>query len=325
VAFALEALRAAASVLRGVGRSTSRLEKSDRTPVTTADLAVQAVLAALLQRTFAEDVLVAEESAETLRRPEAARLLTEVVAAARIVLPEADPARVMAWLDRGRGQPGNRFWTLDPIDGTKGYLRDGQYATALALIEEGDVVLGCLACPRYPAATSNGSFAVAVRGEGAWTASSLAGVWTRLAVSDETDPARGRLLRSVESGRATDQRLAELRRALGTAAPEVRMDSQVKYLALAAGAGDLIVRLPRKQGALRENIWDHAVGVLLVEEAGGRCTDVLGRALDFHTARQMDRNLGVVASNHWLHAAALDALQRTAPAGSGERISDGPG
>jgi 3'(2'), 5'-bisphosphate nucleotidase len=100
------------------------------------------------------------------------------------------------------------------------------------------------------------------------------------------------------------------------------MDSQVKYLALAAGVGDLIVRLPRKGGALRENIWDHAGGVLLVEEAGGRCTDVLGRRLDFRSARQMERNLGVVASNGWLHEASLEALRGTGPEEQAEGTAD---
>jgi 3'(2'), 5'-bisphosphate nucleotidase len=316
--FVLQALRVAASVLHGVGRPALGLEKMDRTPVTVADLAVQAALTGMLVRAFPEDVLVAEESAELLRRPEAAQLLSEVVAAARDVLPQADQAQVLAWLDRGRSGTADRFWTLDPVDGTKGLLRGGQYAAALALIEEDDVVVGGLACPHYPAESAAGSFAVAVRGEGAWTASSLDGAWRRLAVSGETDPARCRLLRSVESGPATNERLAEIRRALGTTEPEVRMDSQVKYLALADGVGDLIVRLPRRRGALRENIWDHACGVLLVEEAGGRCTDVMGGDLDFRTARQMEHNLGVLASNGALHQAALAALLSTAPAGSAE-------
>jgi len=322
--FVLEALRTASSVLRVVAPSASTLEKSDRTPVTAADLGVQAVLAGLLLRAFPEDVLVAEESAETLRRPEATQLRTEVVAAARVVSPETDSDQVLDWLDRGRGEPARRFWILDPVDGTKGLLRGGQYATVLGLIDDGDIVVAGLACPRYPegAMAAGGSFAVAVRGAGGWTAPSLDGPWTRLAVSAETDPHRCRLLRSVESGRKTDERLADLRRALGTAAPEIRMDSQVKYLALAAGIGDLIVRLPRKGGALRENIWDHACGVLLVEEAGGRCTDVLGSRLDFRSARQMERNLGVVASNTSLHEAALEALRSTGTADQAEGTTD---
>lgn len=323
VDFALEALHAAAAVLHAVGPPASRLNKSDRTPVTAADFAVQAALAGLLQRSFPDDVLVAEESSAPLREAQAARVREEAVEAARVVHPAADADQVLAWLDRGKGEPAARFWALDPVDGTKGLLRGGQFATALALIEAGQIVLGALACPRYHPFGEGGSFALAVRGEGTWVAPAPDGKWTRLAVSAEENPARCRLLRSVVSGRSTDNRLAELRRSLGTTAPEVRMDSQVKYLALAAGAGDLIVRLPRQQGALLENIWDHACGVLLVEEAGGRCSDVLGRELDFQTARQMERNLGVVASNGRLHTAALDALRRTAPAASAEASAEG--
>jgi 3'(2'), 5'-bisphosphate nucleotidase len=91
------------------------------------------------------------------------------------------------------------------------------------------------------------------------------------------------------------------------------MDSQVKYRALAAGDGEVVVRLPRQRGLVRENVWDHACGVLLVEEAGGRCTDVLGRALDFAAARQMIHNLGVVASNGHVHQSVLEAVQTAVP------------
>jgi 3'(2'), 5'-bisphosphate nucleotidase len=380
VNFALEAMRTASTLLHGVGRSSSSLTKGDRTPVTAADLGVQAALAGLLERSFPHDVLVAEESSETLRRAEAASLRAEVIHFARVAYPEASETQILEWIDRGRGEPAQRFWTLDPVDGTKGLLRGGQFVMALALVEEGAVVLAALACPRYDPFGTGASFALAVRGEGAWAASSLDGTWIRLSVSGESDPARCRLLRSVVSGRATDARLALVRRALGTTAPEVRMDSQVKYLALAAGGGELIVRLPRQKGAgghaprfvslrrassrlrrvfvalptpegtpgrgiseripqqaqggpsqnapperIRENIWDHAAGVLLVEEAGGKCTDVEGRSLDFAGARQMEHNSGVVASNTWLHEAALEALRRTAPATASAQGTAGDG
>ncbi|KAH7835102.1 hypothetical protein Vadar_022897 [Vaccinium darrowii] len=48
------------------------------------------------------------------------------------------------------GGPVGRFWVLDPIDGTLGFVRGDQYAVALALIEDGEVVLGVLGCPNYP-------------------------------------------------------------------------------------------------------------------------------------------------------------------------------
>lgn len=310
--FLLRALDAASMILKTAGHTVAKANKADWTPVTAADLGVQAALAGLLESAFPSDVLVAEESSTSLNARNAARLTSSTLAAARLIHPTADLEQVTRWLDRGRGEPERRFWVLDPVDGTKGLLTGGQFAAVLGLIEDGAVVLGGLACPRFPPGTVGGSFALAMRGRGAWTAPHADWPWARLVVSEESDPTKVRLLRSVASGRATSARLKALRRALGTRAAEVGMDSQVKYLALAAGAGELIVRLPRRQGAQRENIWDHACGVLLVEEAGGKCTDVDGRPLDFHSARQMERNLGVVASNGRLHEAALEALRRTA-------------
>lgn len=48
------------------------------------------------------------------------------------------------------GGPSGRFWVLDPVDGTLGFVRGDQYAVALALVEDGEVVLGVLGCPNYP-------------------------------------------------------------------------------------------------------------------------------------------------------------------------------
>ncbi|XP_039017018.1 PAP-specific phosphatase HAL2-like [Hibiscus syriacus] len=48
------------------------------------------------------------------------------------------------------GGPTGTHWVLDPVDGTLGFVRGDQYAVALALIEDGKVVLGVLGCPNYP-------------------------------------------------------------------------------------------------------------------------------------------------------------------------------
>ena len=47
------------------------------------------------------------------------------------------------------------FWTLDPVDGTKGFLRNQQYAIALAYIERGTPVVGVMGCPNLPRDFSN--------------------------------------------------------------------------------------------------------------------------------------------------------------------------
>jgi 3'(2'), 5'-bisphosphate nucleotidase len=93
-----------------------------------------------------------------------------------------------------------------------------------------------------------------------------------------------------------------------TAEP-VGLDSQAKYALLAAGRGDLLVRLlSSRQPDYREKVWDQAAGSIVVEEAGGRITDLHGRSLDFTAGRTLARNRGLLASNGHLHAAALAAL-----------------
>ncbi len=60
------------------------------------------------------------------------------------------------------------MWTIDPIDGTKGFLRGEQYAVCLSLIVDAQVQVGVIGCPNLPFDTdTKGSIFVAVRGQGA--------------------------------------------------------------------------------------------------------------------------------------------------------------
>jgi 3'(2'), 5'-bisphosphate nucleotidase len=87
------------------------------------------------------------------------------------------------------------------------------------------------------------------------------------------------------------------------------MDSQAKYGAVARGEANLYLRLPWAElPDYRENIWDHAAGAIVVEEAGGRVTDIHGRPLDF-VGTKLTSNRGIVASNRTLHEAVLRALR----------------
>jgi 3'(2'), 5'-bisphosphate nucleotidase len=100
-----------------------------------------------------------------------------------------------------------------------------------------------------------------------------------------------------------------VRLALGTLAPPLLMDSQAKHVAVAAGASDLLIRVP-PDPEFHDAVWDQAPGSLLIEEAGGRITDLAGRPLDFKTGRRLRHNTGMLASNGLLHAAALEGIRR---------------
>lgn len=311
---AVAAAVAAARVCRWVQQrliSGEAVLKQDRSPVTVADFAAQAVINHVLGARFPEIPVVAEEHAEVLRQDEGLR--RQVLEAVATELPHLSPEDALTAIDRGNfaGGTAGRFWAVDPIDGTKGFLRREQYAVAIALIEGGEVVLGVLACPALPVTLGSpgppGCLLAGVRGEGAWVRPLEGPGRTRLAVDPEGDPRRAVVCESVESGHSSHADSARVAALLGTASPPVRMDSQCKYALLARGEASVYLRLPTRAD-YQEKIWDHAAGALLIEEAGGRVTDVQGYPLDFSRGRTLSTNRGVIATNGHLHDAVLAAV-----------------
>ncbi|MGB7313606.1 MAG: inositol monophosphatase family protein, partial [Nodosilinea sp.] len=225
------------------------------------------------------------------------------------LVPSAVDANILSWIDHGNGEVARRYWTLDPIDGTKGFLRGDQYAIALALVVEGDIKVGVLGCPFLSFGGETGLLFVAVRGEGATMMPLAGGDSQRLKVTAASDVDHLRLVESMESGHGDLNQQGQVAQAVGITTPSLRMDSQAKYAAVAAGQAALYLRLPSpKTPDYREKIWDHAAGVLVVEEAGGRVTDMHGKPLDFASAARFPNNPGVVASNGSIHDAVLKAL-----------------
>ncbi len=167
------------------------------------------------------------------------------------------------------------MWTLDPVDGTKGFLRGGQYAVCLALIVDAQVELGIIGCPNLPLTSTalpscsspfaeRGALFVAVRGQGA-ESRPFSNPWsspgTPLRLSSPEGGLLGfklRFLESVESGHSAldfNERVAQL---LGVTNSPERMDSQAKYCVLARGLegeGNVYLRMPVKGKNYLEKIW----------------------------------------------------------------------
>jgi len=316
--FAFETIRKATLLVKQVQAEmvTPAMTKDDRSPVTIGDLAAQALVGKMISLSFPGIPLVAEEDSSALRKPEGKETLDQVTHFVKHFVAEADPAAVCDWIDYGQSTPGDRFWTLDPIDGTKGYLRGDQYAVALALVVNGRVQVGVLGCPNLsdgcrPEINGLGSLVVAAREYGTWRTSLTApGAFERMLVSDRHDPTQMRILRSYEGDHTNVTQTDQLAQKLNVQAEPVLMDSQAKYAVLASGEGDLIIRLlsPAKPN-YREMIWDQAAGSLIVEEAGGRITDLTGKPLDFTTGRNLTNNRGILASNGFLHLPVIKALE----------------
>lgn len=302
------------SMVRSEMVSLAALEKGDRSPVTVADFGAQALVCHHLKAAFPADVIVAEEDSGQLQQPGEGETLAQVTGYVQRFLPDVTPGDVCRWIDEGNGMVGPRYWTLDPIDGTKGFLRNDQYAIALALVEDGQVKVAALACPALPLNlaepnTAAGVLFSAVLGQGATMAPLDGGPAVPIRVTGQADEAGLRFAESVEADHANFKLQQAIAKAAGITRPSLRMDSQAKYGLVARGDAALYLRLPSaKHPDYREKIWDHAAGSLVITEAGGRVTDMFGRPLDFASGPEMVHNRGVVASNGLLHPAVLKAL-----------------
>lgn len=337
----------------GGGRVHSKL---DRSPVTVADWGVQAIVSWLLSSSFHDEniSIVAEEDDETLSSSDGAALLESVVEAVNGCLVEApkyglrSPEKELRAHDviqairkcSSTGGPKGRFWVLDPVDGTLGFVRGDQYAIALALIEDGEVILGVLGCPNYPmkkewlnyhqkyyrlmskvAPPPSGSWhkgcvMYAQKGCGqAWMQPLVHDLgkldWCHpreVQVSHISDPISATFCEPVEKANTSHSFTAGLAHTVGLRNQPLRVYSMVKYAAIARGDAEIFMKFAR--AGYKEKIWDHAAGVVIIQEAGGVVTDAGGRPLDFSRGvylEGLDRGI-IACSGALLHQRILDAV-----------------
>ena len=324
----LETARDAVSLASGVCRevqaaldSLRQITKDDKSPVTVADFASQAIVAKVLTDVLGEVFLVGEEDSKFLRQPEHAAHLDAVLAAVNEVMPELTSDDVLRLIDVGAGDTHHAgFWTLDPIDGTKGFLRGQQYAIALAYIENGQPVVGAMGCPNLPANFGDpldlpdpvGCIYVAIKGEGAYEIVGNTSP-TRITCNDIDEGAPISVCASVEKGHSnvsdTDRILGYIKTNSGhdTGLP-VRLDSQCKYAVTARGQADAYLRMPTRASYV-ERIWDHAGGAIVATEAGCFVTDIFGNSLDFSCGRGLEKNKGIVCAPPRMHGLIIGAIE----------------
>lgn len=317
--------------------------KNDKSPVTIGDYASQALINHAIKLNFPSDNIVGEEDSKSLKdgSEEANALskrildiLNEVQQKTQASSDELgelkDLTEVYESIDLGNYEGGSkgRFWALDPIDGTKGFLRGDQFAVCLALVEDGKVVLGVIGCPNLPEhitlneiqSGNKGGLFSAVTGVGAfYTPLFETDEFTPLKdqqqinMTSETSPATLRVVEGVEKGHSSHSTQSQIKQQLGfdadtVARQTINLDSQVKYCVLAKGQADIYLRLPISE-TYREKIWDHAAGNVLLYESGGQVGDVTGEPLDFGKGRQLESK-GVIAANKAVFSKVIDAVNK---------------
>ena len=179
-----------------------------------------------------------------------------------------------------------RVWVVDPIDGTRDYLRGREgWAVSIALVEEGRPVIALLDCPPRAAVFR------AEAGQGA----SLNGAPIHAAVRTELAGARV----PTEALPKADRDLTMVYRPNSIA---------LRIAMVACGEADLVATL--RWG----HEWDIAAAALIAREAGAEVSDALGRPLAFNT--KSAEAFGVLATARGLHHAAVERLSERAKAAS---------
>lgn len=272
------------------------MHKVGAEPVTIADFASQAVILREIHAAFPDERVVAEESGEQL----AGLGGIESLASAAALVGAPDVETLLGWIDHRGGSSQSGYWAVDPIDGTKGFLRGEQFAVAVGIVEGEDAVGGVLGLPRYRFGGVTGILVWGGEGIGAFVEPLDGGDPTPISASGTADFATLRVLGSVEAAHGDPAAVEDLIETLGIGGGWVRMDSQAKYGAVALGDADMYVR-PRNRLDYRERVWDHAAGAAIVTAAGGRVTDLDGKDLDFSRGSRLEENRGVLVSNGPLH------------------------
>ncbi|KAA8519853.1 hypothetical protein F0562_014057 [Nyssa sinensis] len=317
--------------------------KDDNSLVTIADWSVQATVSWVLSQSFGSKnvSIVAEKDVRALSKADAGELLEAVVKTVNECLAEAprfglkipvmafgttEVLEAISGCNSTRG-PTGRFWVLNPVDGTLGFVHGDPYAVVLALIEDGEPVLGVLGCPNYPMkkewlsfqngyrriiskltqptpeSWDKGCVIYARRGSGkAWMQPLLHRekkfVWPNtgrpIHVSSIDNPSLATFCEAVEKSNSSHSFTSGLAHSVGLRNQPLHVNSMVKYAAIARGDAEIFMKFARAGN--KEKIWDHAAGVVIIQEAGGVVTDAGGHPLDFSKGSYLEGlDRGIIA------------------------------
>jgi len=292
--------------------------KSDGSPVTAADMVVQLLVLHGLRERIGAVRVIAEETPASLGDDSAAWSL--VVQALEECAPWSGLAPVTAeeakrrllW---GRDDSSDApYWSLDPIDGTSGWVAGRAYATCLGFIENDRCLAGGIAMSPPPRewntlpSLADGLFLTATLGAGCHLRSAAGPDLGRVVHRVRRGPCASPpvWLCSVRGGSRTERG----RRVLDRALPDTKhvpIDSQCKYGLVALGHGDLAFRVA-KPGSAPEQAWDHAAGMLVASESGAATSDIFGVAPHFGADGVMRGTTGTLACAGEHHAAIVAAI-----------------
>ena len=187
----------------------------------------------------------------------------------------------------------HRSWVIDPIDGTAGFVqKDGDFAVQIGLADAGEAVAGVVYLPfhdvMYHAAKGDGAFAIKENET------------HKLHASTKTD---FRQMSLAVTRHHWSSRMNRVIKEFGFRENCRRGSVGLKIGLLAEGACDIYIHL-----SPRTKIWDTCAPQIILEEAGGKLTDIFGASIRYDVADLQNHN-GILAGNGVSHEAAVRKMR----------------
>ena len=255
--------QAGSAILAVYGRDDFNIEaKQDDSPLTAADLAAHRIIVAGLQQLTPELPVLSEESA------------------------------AIGWEER---QQWSRYWLVDPLDGTKEFIkRNGEFTVNIALIDNGVPVLGVVYVPVL------GWCYYGAHGEGAWLEKDANISPIAVSALAAGQPCLRVVASRTHRGDELDAWLARVQQRH----PQVElvsMGSSLKICLVAEGKADIYPRL-----ALTSE-WDTAAAQAVLEAAGGALVDLQGKAYRYNQKQDLlNPYFFAVGDRHYALALAVN-------------------
>ncbi len=275
-------------------KNFSSFIKKDDSPVTLADFTSQIFIISNIKKYFPEDQIIAEEESSVFIGPDAENIVKKCYNSLNITF-EGNLKETLNY----RGSNSKRQWTVDPIDGTKGFQKGLAYAIGMGFMIQAEPTVCAIGVPNY----KNTSLTIfsAEKNYGAKVSYGDQN-FTKISVSNKKEIKKFRICHSLHYNKPW---VLDFARSLGIT-NFIPLDSMAKLCMVADGSSEIYIKPMNMQ---RSFTWDFLPGELLVKEAGGMITDIRGNSIQYVNDKCKITAPGLIASNGIWHEELLNALK----------------
>ncbi|MCJ7649869.1 MAG: hypothetical protein MUP85_14755 [Candidatus Lokiarchaeota archaeon] len=261
-------------------------QKEDDSPVTIADYATQIYIINKIMEQFPDDQIIAEEDDSSFIDDIAKRSINSCYEALNI---EGNINIEKSLMKKDKYS--KRQWTVDPIDGTKGYQEGLSYAIGIGLMINSDPKICAIAVPNYK--KFGKAIFISEKDKGSKFATNTS-EFKPIKVSHQSHLKQAKMCHSLHYDEPWVMEFAKRAEITNF----IQIDSMAKFCMIADGTADLYVKPMNKS---RSFAWDFLPGILLVQEAGGTVTDLRGSKIEFNNDKCIVSTPGLIASNSIIH------------------------